>query len=712
MSTFRSNLLILVLIFSLNSLGQSKKLWMDAGDKAFSQRDYATAISLYSKVLNDTVVLKNSGVIPYATQVVSLKMKSENSKKAAEDTLKPLPADSSASKVVIENKRTNVDLKKTAPADYVLLQLGHAYRLNSDDQNALITYKKCIDRNIPDARYFYALTLMNVKRYQDALKNFEQYVNSGNASDSLAMQAQKKEAGCILGLDSLKISRELVIAQFDTTVFNKGATSFGTSYYPGTSKVIFTSARRGGMVVDPKKDDSYYLCDLYWSDFKDSSWTKAANFGPPVNSGVHEGAPFMTDKALYYTKWSDENPNETAIYKSNNQNGRFFVPQKLNQNVNLSGYKSMHPFVTADGKKLFYSSNRPGGKGGMDIWMCTLDESGMVGEPKNLGSPVNTAGDEVTPFLHYLSSTLYFSSNNLMGLGGLDVFKSEYNADEEVFGLPKNLGKPINSSKDDAYFIMERGGAGGFFSSDREFCEGGNCYKLFEFKSLPVSFDINGTVFDFATNKPLDRALVRIKNVHNEADVIFVMTDENGKYFAELQPNSEYFIKAQKNKYFGDAASHSTKSKVVTTHFEQDFFLNIIPAGEIEIQGIEYDFNSANLRQVSMASLDKIVDLLNLNDNLTVDIEANTDSRGNDSYNMKLSQARAQSCVDYLVSKGVARNRLKSKGNGETKPLITDEEINKLVPKSPEWEAAHQKNRRTALRIVGESQINIINKGK
>ena len=207
-------------------------------------------------------------------------------------------------------------------------------------------------------------------------------------------------------------------------------------------------------------------------------------------------------------------------------------------------------------------------------------------------------------------------------------------------------------------------------------------------------------------------ALVTIIETHGGSEPIFVMTDDKGGYFAELKANSEYFLKAQKTKYLADKAAAITKEKTVTTHFEQDFFLSIIPKGEIEIEGIEYDFNSAALRPVGMENLDKIVDLLNLNNNLNVEIEANTDSRGNDKYNLKLSQARAQSCVDYLVLKGIAATRLIPKGFGESNPLIKESEINKMKKKSPEWEAAHQRNRRTALKVIGESEIQIINKGK
>jgi OmpA-OmpF porin, OOP family len=143
---------------------------------------------------------------------------------------------------------------------------------------------------------------------------------------------------------------------------------------------------------------------------------------------------------------------------------------------------------------------------------------------------------------------------------------------------------------------------------------------------------------------------------------------------------------------------------------QRDFNLNKIPSGDIEIEGIEYDFNKATLRPKSMEILDKIVDLLKLNDNVSIDLGAHTDARGNDDYNLKLSAARAKSCVDYILSKGIAKSKITSTGYGETRPIITEAEINAMVPKSPEWEAAHQKNRRTAFKVIGETSLNIINK--
>ncbi len=705
-----------------NSFSQSKKLWMEAGDKAFKEKDYASAAVLYAKVLDDTSVL-HTYVLPYEVQMVNLKLKelvhvkelhvSDIVHKHHKDSAHAVKSNTVANNNIKDTAKHAhiITLKEISKVDYVTFQLAESYHLNADYHNAANIYKRIVDKEVfPDSRYYYAVSLMNIKRYQEALSEFEKYITSDPANDSLNLQAQKREASCYFAMDTANVKREIKVNICDTNTFNKGTANFAAMYFLSPNKIIFTGARKGGVITNPEKQDSRYLCDLYWTEYQDSVWSKPVNFGRPVNSALHEGAAYVTpDEVMLFTRWSDNNRDEAFIYMAKMQDGSFFEAFKLNENVNVAGYKSMQPFVNFDGTKLFYSSNRPGGKGGFDIWMCNIDENGYISAPKNLGAPINGPGDEVTPFFHAVSNTLFFSSNGLPGLGGLDIFKSSFNVDDSVYTLPKNLNAPINSEQDDAYFIMERTQGRGFFSSDRQPCDGGHCYDIYEFQNEPIKFDVSGYVFDAQTNDPIPGALVTIKDVHNDDEPFFVITDDKGYYFSELKPNMEYFMKAQKNKYFGDAASVATKGKTETTHFEQDFFLNKIPAGEIEIEGIEYDYDKATLRPKSKENLDKIVDLMKLNDNLTIDINSHTDCRGSDAYNLRLSQARAQSCVDYLISKGITMSRLHPKGYGETDPIFKEDVIAGM-PTKEEQEFAHQKNRRTAFKVVGESKINIINK--
>lgn len=692
--------LLLSVIFSATVLSQSKKVWIEIADDAYAKKDFATAAVYYAKVLDDTTVLKNY-VLPYEAQIVNLKMKS----------LFKVPE----LKVSKRKDSTNVakeDLTASSKFDFVMYRLAQSYRQNYDYTHAVEQFKKCVDRKVyPDAPYYYGISLMALKKYQTALYVLDQYTNAKEGSDSLLKLAVKKQSACYFALDTLAGRKLVKVRMMDTLVFNRGTSSFAPMYYLSNNKLIFTSARKGGVVTDPEKQDSRYYCDLYYTTLDDTIWQRPVNFGRPVNTSLHEGAGVFTpEEVMLFTRWSDNNRNESFIYMARTNDGRFFEAMKLGQEINVPGYKSQQPFVSADGKLLYFSSNRPGGLGGFDLWVSPINENGFIGQPKNLGAPVNTSGDEITPFFHNLSNTLYYSSNGLPGLGGYDVFKSSLNVDDSVQQPPVNMNTPVNSSKDDSYFILEKLGGKGFFASDRVDCPGGHCYKIFEYINEPIKFSVEGVVFDGDSNEPIAGALVTIRDVHDGEEPFFLVTNDKGEYSTPLKPHLEFFMKAQKNKYFGQAASIATKGLTTSSVIVQDFFLTKIPAGDIEIEGIEYDFNKATLRPKSMEILDKIVDVMKINDNLSIELSAHTDARGNDAYNLKLSQGRAQSCVDYLISKGISKNRIQAKGYGETKPIIPEVEINKMVVKGPEFEAAHQKNRRTAFRVVGESKINIINK--
>lgn len=692
--------LVFVLVSSV-AFSQSKKLWIEIADNAYAKKDFATSAMYYSKVLDDTTVLKNY-VLPYEAQIVNIKMKSLFKVRDLKVTKRK---DSTTT-----DKETIVNSSKY---DFIMYRLAQSYRLNFDYKHAAEQYKKCAERKVyPDAPYYYGISLMHVKQYQQALKTFDDYTLAKVGTDSLLKLAVKKQASCFFALDTLAGRKLIKVKLMDTIVFNRGTSSFAPMYYLNSNKLIFTSARKGGVVTDPEKQDSRYFCDLYQTTLDDTIWQRPINFGRPVNTALHEGAGVFTpDEVMLFTRWSDNNRNEAFIYMARTVDGKFYEAMKLATNINAPGYKSQQPFVSADGTKLFFSSNRPGGRGGFDIWMAPINENGYIGDPQNLGSAINTNGDEVSPFFHTISNTLYFSSNGLPGLGGLDVFKSSLDVDKDsAYSFPKNLNTPINSSKDDAYFIMERLGGRGFFASDRVDCPSGHCYKIYEFLNEPIRFTLEGVVTDNETGEPIPSALVTVKDVHDGDEPFFIITDEKGYYITPLKPHMEYFLKAQKTGYFGRADEVATKGKTESELFTKDFQLGKIPEGDIEIEGVEYDFNKYTLRPKSMEILDKIVEILKVNDNLKIELSSHTDARGNDNYNLILSQGRAQSCVDYMISKGIPKARIVATGYGETKPIIPEVEINKMVPKSEEFETAHQKNRRTAFKVIGESKINIINK--
>ena len=670
---------------------------MNHADKFFDKADYHNALLNYQNALSDTSGISTM-IFPYEIKVTKQKLK---------------------------NKEHSIDTNRFVPRkDYLEHQIASCYLRTYDYKKAVQHFEQTSTfKSYPEDIYNYGVSLMNVDNHKEAIKYFEKYIKSENYSDSLLRSAQLLITGCYYALDEENFKTEVVVTLADTAVFNRGTSSFAPMYFGRENRLLFTSARKGGVIIDPEKQESAFLCDLYWTELDAAGrWSEAVNFGRPLNTAQHDAsASFSKLNIIYYTRWNDQNRNDQGISLARMVNFKFYESFKLPESVNVPGYKSINPFVTMDGKTLYFSSNRPGGEGGLDLWKIALDETGNVtGEAENLGRPVNSELDEVSPFYHEVSSTFFFSSNGHNSIGGLDIFKSTYNKRKKTYKAPVNLGLPINSSKDDSYILWDNMMKKGFFASDRQDCPAGHCYDIYEVTNEPITIVLHGHVYDSETNEILVNAELTFKDIGFKLDPFVLRTDEKGYYRTELEQNQELFIKAQMPSYFADAGSVNTKPITESTVLVQDFYLNPIPTDEIEIDGIEYDFNSASLRPKSKEILDKLQEFLELNNNLIVEINSHTDSRGSDSYNEKLSKRRAKSCVDYLISKGISKSRLKARGYGEKQPnflknaskkpvlnssgqrIILTEAYIKSQATEAVREEYHQKNRRTSFKVVGE----------
>ncbi|MBL0330928.1 MAG: OmpA family protein [Bacteroidetes bacterium] len=683
MKNTKNIIALLFLFVTVSTFAQSKREWLEYADAAYKNGDYKTAVTFYLKVVDKGTAVDYTR--PYEAKPYT------PPKKIKKDSAS-VPKD------------TTVITTSDPTEQYAIHQIADSYRLNHDYANAEIWFKKSVDNkptDYPYERFWYGDALMKNQRYPGAAYQFEQVMTEAEGKDSaMFKQSKLKIAGCYLATDTANNKTGVIVTKIKDSLFNSGTASFAVNYYGDANTVQFTTARDGNTVLDPKKQDPKYVCDIYTLKKTNSGWTELAKVSGPANTEMHEGAGFLTlDRSNYFfTRWSTTNKNECAIYLSKNMNDRWLGAEKLNDNVNLAGYKTMHPSLSPDGSILYFSSNRPGGFGKMDLWYVNLDDdSRPVGSPINMGPLFNTSEDEVTPFFHYYTSTLYFSSNGHPGFGGLDIFKSSYNSDS-LWSAPKNMGAPFNSSKEDSYFVLERSQRAGFLTSDREECKdctGGACLKIYSIEKDPLVFDLKGTVYNAETNQVIANSMITLKDIRGDKEPFFLFTDADGNYFTALDEGMELYLKAQKNKFFGDAGNVTTLGLTESAHLVKDFFLSPIPSGDIVIPGIEYDLDKATLRPASKKILDDLADFLNLNNNLTVEINSHTDERGGDAYNMRLSQERAKSCVDYLISKGIAKERLLPQGYGETKLLI---------PKAT-TEEEHQKNRRTAFRPIKEGDI-------
>ena len=694
--------LLIALIVSIGfGYSQTNKSLIRSGDREMEMENYASAVYFYSQVINRLAGGNEEQMYhPYSVNAF-YKANPKGGPKEFEPPVNP----------------------KTSDELLVLHKLSDAYRLVKDYENAEKWYAVAVENpkeEFPYARYFYGYSLMKNGKYELAKEQFSKMMEQLEEGNLYYELSREKFGNCDFALEDEGTFTNATIEILDSTI-NNGTTSFGMMYH--RDGLLFSSAREDTTApAEYEHADEIYNSDVFLTERKNNgSFTTPEWFEGNVNSSAIEGGASLSPdkKAMYFTRVNPLNHSETGIYVTRFFNGRWTEPFKLGDDINKEGFKSMAPSIAEDGETLYYSSNRPGGQGGMDLWVTTITEDGETTEPVNLGELVNTKEDEITPFYHSPSKTLYFSSEGHIGFGGQDVFKTTINPVTEWWDAPDNIGKPINSSRDDAYFVWGRDMQEGFFSSDRDNCGecdslrtlNMHCNSIYSISRPNIEITISGYVFDFDTDEPVPNANISFKDVRGEMETITLQADEEGYYERTLKVNEEYFIKSTKKKYFADANIQNTLGVVESTNIMQDFYLTKIPSGEIEIEGIEYDFDASTLRDKSKQELDKLVEFLELNENLKVEIRSHTDERGRASYNLDLSERRAQSVVDYLVDHGIDRQRLEATGLGETTPAVIDidgEEVElspayiQSLDDEEKQEDYHQRNRRTAFKVISE----------
>ena len=673
--------LLILFAFSASAFAQTKREWIAYGDIAFKNGDYYSAAAYYLKVVDNTTPYDI--IHPYETKVYTAPQKK------VKDTL-ATGKDSVKGQVIL------------SPLEhYILHQIAECYRLNRDYKNAEIWFERSLQSNPPQypyESYWYGDALMKNKKYPAANLQFEKTANAAEKKDTAMYKlAKNKIAGCYLAIDPNSMQKGVVVTELDS-IFNTGTSSFALNYYGDENNIVFSSARDGNTVTDPKKQIAKYTSDIFTLSKPENTWVDLKKVEGPINTEQNEGSGFLTfdRERFFFTRALAANKNTCDIHFSRLFNGEWLMAQKMNEKVNLEGYKSTDPCVTFDGSIIYFSSNRPGGYGKMDIWYEFIDQDGRTyGDPVNLGPVFNTAEDEVSPYFHRATNTLYFSSAGHAGFGGLDVFKSSLNLNDSTWSLPRNLGQPINSNNDDAYFVLNGSQLNGFVSSDRKECKncpGGACYKIYSVTKQPLVYDVRGTVYNSENNVGIPNATITFKDIRSDWEPFVIHTDSTGGYSYTLKPGVELYMKAQKTSFLGDAGTVFTLGLTESRHFEKDFFLAPITSEAIAFPNVEFDNEMVVLSPPSKKILDDLADFLKLNNNLNVEITSHTDiaERGVDKNNIKLSEERSKSCADYLISKGIPAQRLISKGLGDTKLLIA----------KPKTEDEHQKNRRTTFKLV------------
>jgi outer membrane protein OmpA-like peptidoglycan-associated protein len=462
------------------------------------------------------------------------------------------------------------------------------------------------------------------------------------------------------------------------------------------SQLLFTSVRP--LTEKEIKKNKPVNERVFYSQFVDTirKWNEAISFGSTINeTGRNNSAIAISNDGQRMLLYRDEYDGTGDIYESVLEGTTWNTPVNIGKPVNSKFHESSASF-SPDGRTLYFVSDRDGGIGGRDIWLSKKETNGIWSSPVNLGAVVNTKLDEEGVFLHPDGITLYFSSKGHNGLGGYDIYRSVLS--KGAWGVPENLGAPLNSKEDDVYFVMEANGKVGYFASA---IPGGNgekdLYKVV-FKSISKQKKVlnaglillKGVVTDASSGKPVEAKLELTDLSKNKELAILNSNSSSGNYLISLPGGTNYGIHVSAPGYLFHSENFNISDTSGFVEIIKNIQLHRIEVEEkIVLRNIFYDFDRASLRDESLTELSMLAKLIELNPTLKIEISSHTDNKGADEYNLRLSQERAQSVVDYLVSKGIDPKRLVAKGYGEGLPIAGNES-----------DDGRQQNRRTEFKIL------------
>ena len=581
-------------------------------------------------------------------------------------------------------------------------KLADSYRLMNNPLKAEPIYKEVISDTAAAAiNYFnYGKVLMQSGKYAEAKAAFETYA------------AKMPEDKIVKSLIEACANPKMFDNSLDTCAYaikkielSGLSSSFGASPY-NFGYVFAADVPVEGKALRDKFNGGSFL-DLYYSKKDQSSgkWSSPEPIKGGVNTEYHDAyATFSADAQTMYFTRTNESKGKLKKNKKNESTLRILKAVFLEgewTNIedfpyNSDEYSNSHPNLSRDGKMLFFSSDRPGGFGQSDIYVCLWDGS-KWGEPTNLGAMVNTAGREVAPVFAF-NEKLYFSSDGHAGMGGLDVFYTTKNGSN--WAQPSNMKSPINSNKDDFSFVLNDDVKIGNVSSSRGSAESALASQdqMYEVVYKDPIIPVQVCVREKGTSKPYAGATVYAQNVATGVQDSAV-TNSSGIANFKLAGEADYSINARSKQFFTNAIEVSTKGKpcsAIIVTCDESKFIELDPAladKEYGLGDIYYDYNKWDIRPDAMPILDNLVKLLNDNPDIKIELGSHTDCRGKDEYNQKLSENRAKSVVKYCTLRDIDPKRLTYKGYGESQPKET------CVCESC-TEEQHQTNRRTVFKVI------------
>lgn len=595
-------------------------------------------------------------------------------------------------------------LAKEKPTAYVLKKLGDSYYFNTKMKKASTVYQQLFNSfssNIEPEYFFkYAQALRGIGDYNASavwMKKFNQVKADDTRGEYFVKDAVKLET---LNADN----PDYHIKNLDN--INSKNSDFGVALYKDT--IIFASARSTKSLVRRQYSwNKQPFLNLYTATKgKYDNLNNLQKIVLKTNKRYHESSvAFSPDYQIMYFTRNNYVNKKYRKGKDGNLNFKIYRAERVDnewKNIielpfNSDDYMTGHPTVSADGKKLYFTSNMPGSIGKTDIYYVDIEENGNYGNPVNLGPSVNTEGREMFPNIAS-DNVLYFSSDGHFGLGALDVFATEYKNGE--YTKPRNLKAPINSGKDDFAFVINPETRKGYLSSNRDGGIGGDdIYSVVQLKREKVIIKKdtcrsiqNGIVRNKKTLQPMRNANVIVYDDTMNA-VKTIITDADGRFTLKVKCDKSYTVEASKENFSTAKVTipASKTRKDITLYLDLLKEFTYSPLGDviIRINPIYFDFNKANIRPDAARELDKVVEVMKKYPNIKIVSGSHTDSRGRNNYNEKLSDRRAKSTVAYIIAKGISPSRITGKGYGE----------NQLVNGCSDGvdcsNAQHQLNRRT-----------------
>lgn len=574
----------------------------------------------------------------------------------------------------------------------VIEKLANTFYFNSEMDDAAKWYEKLVN-------LYPQTNPENYFRYAQALKAKNNYKEADKALRTFATLRPDDSRGIefLNNTDYLEVietvSQDYMLENLD---INTAFSDFGASLY--NDNLIFASSR--------DEDEKIYswnaqpFLDLFELDSEGNVQEVAGD----INTKYHESSTAFTKDGttVYFTrnnyyngrfKKNSENTHALKIYKATLVDGKW--TNILSMPFNNDEYSVAHPTLSVDEKKLYFASDMPGTKGMSDIFVVDINEDGTYGTPLNLGSKINTEGRENFPYVSD-KGILYFSSDGHLGLGGLDVFKIK--ADNISDDILKNVGKPINSSKDDFALIINESSRKGYISSNRDGGKGDD--DIYSFAIPDCEYNLEGTVVDKRTNEILANTEVTLKDENNNV-LESIKSDDKGAFQFNLNCKEQtYIVEAQKEKYEDDFTDFTVDTKAKNSKLKLALEPSAAGIGTdlallLNLNPIYFDYDKSFIRPDAEIELAKVIKYMQEYPSVKIDVRSHTDSRGRDSYNLALSERRNKSTKEYIINKGgISADRISGNGYGETR--LTNRCSNGVKCSKEE----HQANRRSEFIVV------------